>query len=197
MPVEDLRDTQVLIPRTRRAIEGPDAVSGSAAVAAGNLSDEQVNAVIADAIADVIFYSGGLFGHNLEVTKRDEDFMAPIAWLVDPVLSDAEATVIIAQAALTYFFTWAKSMKVSERIADEGQEWEYQFSAQVLTEQIKALKDARDKALEALQRTEAGLDQWVNLIEARDRETMAIIEPWQTSAGLGGQEWDQRFGTWW
>lgn len=197
MPVEDARDTRTLIPRTRRAIEGPESVSGSAAVAAGNLSDDAVNAVVADAIAEVIFYSGGLFGHNLEVTERDEDYKAPIAWIVDPEMTDAEVTVIIAQAALTYFFSWAKSMKVSERIADEGQEWEYQFSANVLTEQIKALRDARDKALEQLKREEAGLDQWVNLIEVRDRETMSIIEPWQTTAGLGGQEFDQRFGTWW
>ena len=150
LPVTDLRDTQVLIPRVRRALEGPDALMGSAAVASSDLSDDQINDVVADAIADVIFYSGGLFGHTLEVTARDATYLAPTAWLVDPALTDAEATVIVAQAALNYFFSWAKTIKTSQRIADEGQEWEYSLSAQLLVEQIKALREARDRALEQL-----------------------------------------------
>lgn len=193
--VYDLRDTRVLIPRTRRALEGPDSVSGSAAVAAGLLSDDEVNATIADAIADVIFYSGGLFGHTLEVVARDTDYLAPIAWLVDPVMSEAEATVIVAQAALNYFFAWAKTIKTSQRIADEGQEWEYSLSAQLLTEQIKALRDARDRALEQLSLDEGANDAWISTIQMRDAQTSAMIEPW-VLGGVGGQQVDARFGTW-
>ena len=195
LPVTDLRDTQVLIPRVRRALEGPEAAMGASAVAAGDLSDEQMNAVIADAIAEVIFYSGGFFGHTLEVTDRDADYMAPIAWLVDPEMTDAEATVVVAQAALNYFFTWATELKTSQRIADEGQEWEYSLSAQVLVEQIKALREARDRALEQLTYDDAN-DDWISTIQMRDAQTSAIIEPWVQGGGMGGQQVDSRFGTW-
>jgi hypothetical protein len=180
-PVTDLRDTRTLVPRVRRALEGPDAPAGSAAIAEGALTDDQLDAAIADAIADVIFYTGGLFGHELVVTERDEDFMAPIAWLVEPALSEAEATVIVAQAALNHFFAMAKGMKVSEKISDEGQQWEYSFSPQVLTEQIKALQRARDEAIAVVKEQNAeALDAWVNLIEQRDFQTSQIIEPWLT-----------------
>ena len=195
-PVLDLRDTRVLIPRVRRALEGPDAVSGSAAVAAGSLNDDQINAVVADAVADVIFYSGGLFGHTLNVEERDEDYMAPIAWTIDPELTEPEATVIVAQAALNYFFSWAKTIKTSQTISDEGQEWSYTLSAQLLSDQIKALRDARDRALEqlALDGNSAN-DAWINTIAERDAQTSAIIEPW-VAGGVGGQTVDTRFGTW-
>lgn len=195
LPVTDLRDTQVLIPRVRRALDGPDALTGASAITGGQLSDEQVNNVIADAIADVIFYSGGLFGHTLEVTARDADYQAPIAWLVDPALTDAEATVIVAQAALNYFFSWAKTIKTNQRIADEGQEWEYSLSAQLLVEQIKALRDARDRALEQLSLDEGANDDWISTIQMRDAQTSAMIEPW-VLGGVGGQQVDFRFGTW-
>jgi hypothetical protein len=198
MPVESLSDTRVLIPRVRRALEGPDAVSGSAAIAAGNMSDDAVNAVIADAIASVIFYTGGLFGHALNVEERDEDYLAPIAWSVDPQFTEAEATVIVAQAALDYFFTFLRGFKVSQRIADEGQEWEYDHSAQVIAEQIKALRAARDEALALVSAENPSLDAWLSTIALRDAETSAIIEPWVHGGGTAGQEMgfvDPRFGT--
>lgn len=193
MAVTDLKDTRVLIPRVRRALEGPEAVSGSAAIAAGSLSDDSINGVIADAIADVIFYSGGLFGHTLNVEERDADYLAPIAWTVDPELTQPEATVIVAQAALNYFFSWAKTIKTSEEITDEGQTWKYSLSATLLNEQIKALREARDRALEQLE--EGTNDDWINTIALRDAQTSALIEPW-VAGGTGGQTVDPRFGTW-
>lgn len=188
-PVTDPKDTRVLIPRVRRALEGPAAASG----AVGALTDDQVNAVIADAIASIIFYTGGLFGHELVVEERDATYLAPIAWSVDPAMEEAEQTVIAAQAALDYFFDFARGAKVSERIADEGQEWEYSFSATLLNEQLKALREARDQAIERLSEANPAMDTWVNFIEVRDAQTAAIVEPW-AQHGMGGQQVDPRFG---
>lgn len=193
--VSDLKDTRVLIPRVRRALEGPGAVSGSAAVAAGSFSDDVINAVIADAIAGVILYTGGLFGHALNVLERDTDYMAPIAWEVDPALTEPEGTLIAAQAALDAFYTYSKGLKVSQRIADEGQEWEYSLSATLVADQLKGLRAERDKALEAvLGAGMTGIDTWVNFIAVRDTESDMIMEPWLYGGG-GGQSMDPRFGT--
>lgn len=195
MPVaESLSDTRVLIPRVRRRLEGPASVSGSAAVAAGALTDEQVNALIADAIAGVIFYSGGLFGHTLVVEERDPDYLAPIAWSVDPELTEPEAVVIDAQAALDYFFQFTRGMKTSEEISDEGQTWSWTKSAALLQEQFKSLRDARDAAIAQLSADNPNLESWTNFLAVRDAQTDAIIEPWLYGGG-GGQYLDPRFGS--
>lgn len=195
-PVTELNDTRVLIPRVRRALEGPDTPSGSGAVAAGNMSDDAVNAIIADAIAGIIFYTGGLFGHTLDVEERDDDYLAPIAWSVDPELTEAEGTVIVAQAALDYLFTYLRGFKVSQRISDEGQEWEYDHSAQVVAEQIKALRAARDEAIAQLTEDNPSLVDWISTVAVRDAETSQMIEPWVHGMGWGGQGFvDPRFGT--
>lgn len=198
-PVTDERDTRVLIPRVRRAIEGPDAPTGSAAVAAGGLTDDQVNAAIADAIAGISFYSEGLFGHELIVAERDPDYLAPIAWLIDPALSAPEETVIVAQAALDHFFNTAKGMVVSQEITDEGQTWKWSKSASMLTDQLKSLREDRDRALDLIAQAGISLaDDWISTIAMRDAQTSAIIEPWVGGGGLGGQTLggDPRFGTW-
>ncbi len=133
-PVTDLRDTRVLIPRVRRGLEGALG-TGSANSSASQFTDDQVNALIADAIADCILYTGGLFGHNLVVTAREEaGYMAPIAWMTDPELSEDEGSIIVAQAQLNYFFFMLKGLKVQETIRDEATEWSYQLSANALTE---------------------------------------------------------------
>lgn len=195
MPVTDLSDTRVLIPRVRRALEGPSAPTGSAAIVAGNLSDDEINAVIADSVAEVIFYTGGLFGHTLNVVSRDAEYMAPDAWTVDPDLTEAEATVIVAQAAINHFFHYAKGLKTQERIADEAQEWQYQRSAQVISDWIKHLREMRDQALAQIEIDEDTDDAWVSFIAVRDAETAQIIEPYVYGQGYGGQGFDSRFGT--
>lgn len=189
--VTDLRDTRVLIPRTRRALLGPHA-SGSGAVA-NVYSDEEVNAIVADAIADIILYSGGeVFGHQLEVVERDDWYMAPIAWQTDTPLTEAEGSLIVTQAALNECLRQAESLKTSERIADEGQEWEYQIAASVVTERIKALREDRDKALTILQGDNSVSDAYINFLSVRDSYTAALIEPWSTNSGRGGQQLDPR-----
>lgn len=187
-PVSDLRDTRVLIPRVRRALDGPHA-SGSAA-AANTLSDDEVNALIADAIADILLYSGGssIFGHSLEVVSRDAYYMAPIAWQTSEALDEWEVSVVVAQAALGYFITQIKSLKTSERIADEGQEWEYHIAASVLTEQIKALQKARDEAIEVLKGQNLVTEDYINFLAVRDSYTATLIEPYSPGdSGWGGQ----------
>lgn len=183
-PVSDPRDTRVLIPRARRAIEGPDAVSGSAGVPAGTLSDEQVNAMVADAISGVILLSGSLFGKQLVVAHRDEFYKAPDQWVTSEELTEPEQMVIAYQVALDYYQRVIEGMKVSERIQDEGQIWEWSISATVLAERLKSLRADRDKALEQVDPFQA--EVWVNTLYERDRVTDMLIEPWVT--GNGGQE---------
>lgn len=174
----DPADLKELIPRTRRAIAGP---AGDA-----TLTDDQVLALIADAVAEVVFYTGGLFGHTLIVTGRDTSYNAPNAWAVDPALEDAEATVVVATAALGFFFHEFRDLKVHETITNEGAAWDYDLSANLVLEQMKALRAQRDTALEAVMRAHPVPAVWINLIEARDYVTAHAIEPWLT--GAGGQE---------
>lgn len=189
-PVTDLRDTRVLIPRVRRALLGPHA-SGSAAVD-NSLSDDECNALVADAIADVILYSDGLFGHALEVVARDEIYMAPTAWQTDEALTEAEGSVIVAQAALNHLLYEAKTLKTSEKIADEGQSWEYTVAATTITERIKALREDRDRALEILAAANSVTESYTNFLAVRDSYTARLIEPWSTDSGMGGQSLDPR-----
>jgi hypothetical protein len=184
-PVTDLRDTRVLIPRVRRNLDGPHA--SASAAAANTLSDDEVNALIADALADLILYSGGsnVFGHSLVVSARDSYYMAPTAWQTSEALDEWEISVVVAQAALGYFIHEIKALKTSERIADEGQEWEYSIAASVLTEQIKALQRARDEAIEVLKGRNTISDSYLSFLSVRDATTAALIEPY-TDGGSGG-----------
>lgn len=185
-PVSDPRDTRVLIPRARRAIEGPDAITGSAGVPAGAISDEQVNAMVADAISGVIILSGSLFGKELVVAHRDEFYMAPDQWITSEELTEPEQIVIAYQVALDYYQKVLEGMKVSEKIADEGQSWEWSISATVLNKRLEALRADRDKALEQVDPFQA--EEWINTLYERDRITDILIEPWVLGGGGGGQE---------
>lgn len=188
-PVTDLRDVRVMIPRVKRAIYGP---SASAAVAADTMTDDQATAWIADAVADIIFYSGGdgVFGHTLEVTARDTAYLAPIAWQTDTELTLPEQTVIIAQAAINFFIhVLDVTLKVKETIRDEGQEWSYEISANLLRDRLKELIAARDKALEQVTAQNPSLDSWVSFLHERDGYAAALIEPFTDGArSLGGME---------
>lgn len=184
-PVTDLRDTRVLIPRVRRTLEGALG-TGSANAEASSLTDDQVNAIVADAISNVILATGGLWGHQLLVTDRDEMYMAPTAWLIDPALSDDEESVIAAQSALDYFFNDLKTLKVGQTIKDEAVEWSYQLSANALLEWLKQLRKARDEAIARINDTSAPAEGWINLLHERDAYTDSLIEPWAQGGGAGG-----------
>lgn len=192
-PVTDLRDTRVLIPRVRRGLEGAIG-TGSANVAASQFTDDQANALIADAIADCILYTGGLFGHQLVVTEREaEGYMAPIAWQVEPAFSEDEGSIIVAQAQLNYFFFALKGLKVQQTIRDEATEWSYQLSANALTEYLKNLRKTRDEALARVMDSSAPAEAWESFLATRDTFTASIIEPWtEPGRGLGGIDLDPR-----
>jgi hypothetical protein len=203
--VTDLRDLRVLIPETRRAIDGPAATS-SAAVSA-SLSDVEVLGLIADATAEVILMTGGsaTFGYQLVVVDRDPFYMAPIAWMTDkPRLPQADV-VIRAQAAINFYFQKVSDLKVREEISDEGQTWNYEFSASLVRDQMKYLIDVRAQAIEMLSRLNAPLDSWVSLVAERDKMAALYLEPYVEEigapvpyigigAGTGG-DYDHRFGT--
>lgn len=185
MPVvTDPRDVRTLIPRTRRAVDGPAANSPAAPTA--TLTDDQIKDLVADAIADVILYTGGLFGHTLEVTARDGFYQAPAEYATDSEMTLPEGTVIVCQAALTFFFHKLRDLKVSETIRDEGQEWSYSISANVLRDQIAQLQSARDKALEVIEIEEGEvLEQYSSFLAVRDSAVSSVIEPWVDEGGLG------------
>lgn len=178
--VTDLRDTRVLIPRVRRGVEG-------AGVTAKALEDEAVNGLIADAVANIILFTGGLFGHQLNVLERDTTYLAPTAWQVDPALSEAEGSLIVIQCQLDYLYQDLKSTKIQETIRDESSEWTYSLSATALGEILKALRKQREEALEQIAGANGALDAWVNTLMVRDAWTDSLIEPYATESGLGGQ----------
>lgn len=178
-----------MVPRFRRALEGPVAASAS-------LSDSEVRAIIADAVAEVIFYAPD-WGKTLVVTARDSVTAAPTDFEVFPELTLPEQTVAVAQAALTWFSRHLQSMRTSERISDEGSSWEYTLSASALAAWLKQLVADRDRALDMIAAEADGhpLDQFASFLATRDYQAALVVEPWGAETlGLGGQQLDPRFG---
>lgn len=185
-------NVEVLIPRTRRAIDGPMA-TGSGSVTS-TLADPEVALLIADAIADVIFYAGGVWGYALSGSGTDT-YGAPTTFVVTPDLPLEHQTVVIAQAALNHFFHAMKDAKVGETIANEAQSWAWQKSATLLNEYFKMLREQRDRALElAIAAGGGGLEAYVSFIAVRDAATSAIIEPYVETALIGTGQVDYRWG---
>lgn len=188
----DLENIRVAVPRIRRAVEG-------VVKAQWLLADDEVKDLCADAIADIILYSGNIFGKTLNVLARDPVTGAPTEYSVTPALGLPEETVIAAQAALNYFFHRFSAVKVSETIADEASNWSYDLSPNLLVAQLKQLQSERDKALTALETEEGVLESYHSFIAVRDTQTSRYIEPWVyghsegLGVGAGGLEGDFRF----
>jgi hypothetical protein len=183
----DPKDVRVLVPRIRRAVEGAGAPSV--------LTDDAVKDLAADAIAEVILYTGSVFGKQLVVIDVDDATGAPSEYATSEELTLPEAAVIATQAALDFFFHRFANTKVSERISDEAQAWEYSLSATLLRDQLKLLVDERNRALEALG-TGTALESYASFLMVRDTHTAQLIEPW-VDGGPGlpsGLETDWRFG---
>lgn len=204
--VVDTRDLRVMIPRCRRAIDGPRATS-SASVAA-TLSDSEILGLIADSTANVILLTGGsqVFGYMLEPSHYDPFYKAPDQWVTNAPLSPEAQDVVIAQAAIDFYADkLRRDPYTAETIKDEGQEWSWERSANLLQLQLKLLADVRDKALEMLQRIKAPLDSYISSVAERDKLAAVYLEPWVTEigapvpyAGLSGAYtggYDFRFGT--
>jgi hypothetical protein len=135
-------DTRVLIPRVRRSVEGLGAPE--------KFTDDDINFLIADSIADVILYTGGTFPKQLLVTDRDGTTNTPTEYATSDELTWAEESMIASQAALTAVYAQLSELKTSETIRDEGQEWSYTLSATLLRDRILQLQKARDDALEII-----------------------------------------------
>lgn len=174
-------NVRVMVPRVRRALEGLDAPS---------LTDDQVKDAVADACADVILYTGSLFGGQLVVLAVDPDTGAPAEYGTSAALTLAQQSVIATQAALTYFFFLFAGLKVSEKIGDEGSSWEYSLSANLLRDQLKQLQAERDKALDAAAvESGATLERYSSYVAERDVWVARLVEPWTEGlAGIGGQQ---------
>jgi hypothetical protein len=205
-PVTDTRDLRVMIPRMRRAIDGPRATS-SASVAA-TLSDSEVLGLIADSTANVILLTGGslVFGYELEPTHYDPFYKAPDQWQTNKELTPLAQDVIIAQGAIDFYAHKLRSEPfTSEKIADEAQQWEWTKSAQMMSVQLKMLAEVRDRALEMLERINAPVEAYISSVAERDKLAAVYLEPWVSEIGapvpwsglsaayIGG--FDFRFGT--
>jgi hydrogenase maturation factor HypE len=142
------------------------------------LGDEEVKHLVADAIAEVIFYSEGSFGHTLDSTALDETYGSPVEWEINPALTEVEATVVSAQAALSYLFHKLRDYKVQETIRDEASEWSWSLSATLVRDQMAYLRSLRDKALESLSQNDVALDSYASFIATRDASASHLVEPW-------------------
>jgi hypothetical protein len=181
------QDVRVIVPRVRRAVEGPAGIpSGPDA-----LTDDQALALAADCIADIILLTEGRWEHTLAVAGTDQNTGLPSEWSVDPELTLPEQSVVAAQAAITYFFHQVRDLKTSETLTNEGQTWTYEISGALLRDQIKLLQQQRDAAIAALLSSHPVLARYASILEVRDRVGAAILEPFQghggfPSLGLGG-----------
>lgn len=180
----NLKSVRVLIPRARRALEGP---MGSASASPGaTLSDQQVEQIVADALASLIFYSGGSFGRRLLVVERDEDYGAPISWETDEELTESEVAVTMAEVALSYFLQLVKDLKIQETISNEGQSWQWATSANAILEWLKHLREQRKLALDGLRADAPVTDAFFSFMQARDARVASAIEPFTRVGGVGG-----------
>lgn len=188
--VADLTDLAVLIPWARRACEGPYGPPDGKQ----SLADDVVYPMIADACSEIILFSGSLFGHQLNVTMRDPIAGYPTQWKTNAVLNQWECAVIICQLALDYWRFLFRDTKTSVSIKNEGTEYTYTMSAQVIGGYIKQLAADRDKALDGLRAHNIILDRYASNIRVRDQATVALLEWWDTNSGdsagglPGGQE---------
>lgn len=172
-----------MVPRAGRALQGFNVT----------LTPAEIQALLADAVAEVIWYAP-TWGKTLVVTSRDADNI-PLTYEIAPELSFPEQTVVVNQMALNHFYAVSQGGLTSETIANEAQSWSWTKAASMLADHYKALIKARDDALAVLIEAESeALDTYVSFLAVREARVAALIEPWTTDGGLGGQQLDYRFG---
>lgn len=182
-------DLRVLVPRARRYCEGPY----GPAPGRQSLSEQQLYEMVADGFSDIIMFAAGLFPRQIEVTQRDARVGFPIAWASDSVLEEWEASIIVTQVALNYWYFSLRDMRTSVTINNEGSEYSYTTSANIIRDYIKSLQSARDTAVETLMSRFPVVDRFVSNLRVRDYQTVALLEWWDTSSppgefGLGGSQ---------
>lgn len=183
-------DLHVLVPRARRYVEGPyGAPEGKPP-----LSDTQLYEMCADGLGDILLAAGATWWNRLTVTTRDSTHGYPTGWATANVLEEWEAALITSQVALNYFFHLFIGFKTSVTIANEGTNYAYTLSANVLRDYIASLKAARDLGLAGLVKHHPTMDRYASNIRVRDPATVAALEWWSTgpydqAGGMpGGQE---------
>lgn len=183
MPQADIR---VMTGRVRRAVEGV----GAPIV----LTDDEIKDLIADSCADIILYSGnGIFGKDLLITLRGVNNEAEEYATTDE-LTLPEQSVVGAQAALTHFFYTFSNAKMTEKIADEAQSWEYGLSATLLRDQLALLVANRDRAIEVITNAGAWLAEgYESFLAARDLYTSRMVEPWVHTINASGYQGGQDY----
>jgi hypothetical protein len=175
MAAQDVRE---LVPRVRRAIEGPVPLD------TGALSDDQLLALTADCIADIILMTVGKWGHTLYSTSTDPA-TGVTEYEVDPPLSLPEQSMVAWQAAVSYFFFRFAGGRTSERTRQADVEVEWAMSAQVLRDWLNYLIGQRDTALAVVQQANPVMARYASILEVRDRVASVLLEPW-VGGGLGG-----------
>lgn len=168
-------DIEVLVPAVKRAL---------GTVGLGSLTDADVYDLTADALADVMLYTGSVFGTKLVVLTRTAEGV-PETYGTERELTLTETAVIRAQAALNRLFVVLRDEKISERLADESQVWEWARSAQLLRDQLKLLVDERNKALDAMMAQGAALDAYESFVASQDSYVSQRIEPYLDRWGGG------------
>lgn len=181
-------DLRVLVPRVRRYCEGPYGPPRGRSP----LGETQLYEMSADACADIILYTGSLFGHKLVVTQRDARAGFPVGWATERVLEEWEAALITTQAALNYWFFVFRDLRVSQAVRNEGTEVTYSLSVNIIRDYIATLRAARDAAITGLRAHHPVMDRFTSNIRVRDQATVAILEWWDhnsrgvVGSGLGG-----------
>lgn len=176
----DPANIRVLTGKVARAIFGP--TYSSVNPASSLLTRDQLKDLTADTIAKLIFFSNGLLGYQLVVTDIDstgmpQEYQIQMGGSPRP-LPIQDETLIVTQAALDWFFFEFKDKKISEKINDEGQNWEYALSPALLTAQYKQLIADRDRALAVVQTRLEYFTDYVSFLGERDALTSALVEWW-------------------
>ena len=187
----DLFDLKVILPRARRKVEGPwGNPNGRSPIPDGELYN-----MIADAVGDTMMLAGSWWQNQILVKSRDALAGFPTAWTTENQLTEWETAVISAQVALNYYYFLFRDMQISQTIKNEGSEWSYTLSANVIRNYLESLRDERDKAIAGLRVNIPVLDRCASNIRVRDQATVAVLEwfdinsPGLSGSGLpGGQE---------
>jgi hypothetical protein len=87
--------------------------------------------------------------------------------------------MIALQVAFSYFFFTFQNTKTSERIANEGQEWESRSRPRRSSARSTPSRKRATQALEAVLAENPVLAQYASMIAARDVVAYRLLEPWR------------------
>jgi hypothetical protein len=173
MALLDDRDVRIIVPRIRRALEPGVAVAS----AASGYTDDMLKDVAADAVAELILIGGPSFPFTLSVSSADASGFAQ-EYLMDPAPDLSTQSLVAAQAAIGQVWNQLSTLRISEKISNESGSWEYQKSATILRDKIKALFSLRDEALAQMKLANVvpALDTFTSLLRTRSPTIDADVD---------------------